>query len=288
MATGYRNVDHNGDITMSSTNGDTAATVAAGRSVRVNGLSLYYEEHGAGDPLIVLHGGIGGPEMFGPNLPLLAAARRVIAVHLQGHGRTADIDRPLRYELMADDIAALLAHLEILSADLLGYSLGAGVALHTAMRHPEMVRKLVAISRPCKRDGWYSEVRASFDQMGPETGRFMSQSPLSQLYPTVDWPTLFAKIGDLERQEYDWSAQVAQLRMPVLLMFADADAVRLSHILEFYELLGGGQRDGRLDGSGRSVNRLAILPGCTHYDILATSAVAQAALPFLEASIRSS
>lgn len=268
---------------MSITNGDTATTGATGRYVPVNGLSLYYEEHGAGDPLIVLHGGVGGHEMFGPNLPVLAASRRVIAVHLQGHGRTADIDRPLRYEFMADDIAALLAHLGITKADLLGYSLGAGVALQTAMRHPAMVRKLVAISRPCTRAGWYPEVRASFDQMGPETGRFMSQSPLSQLYPTVDWPTLFAKLGDLERQDYDWSAQVAQLTLPVLLMFADADAVRLSHIMEFYGLLGGGKQDAGLDGSARPVARLAILPGCTHYDILYTPAVAQAATPFLEA-----
>jgi pimeloyl-ACP methyl ester carboxylesterase len=115
-------------ITMSSTDGDTATTGATGRYVPVNGLCLYYEEHGAGDPLIVLHGGVGGPEMFGLNLPLLAAARRVIAVHLQGHGRTVDIDRPLCYELMADDIAALLAHPGIPTADLLGYSFGAGVA----------------------------------------------------------------------------------------------------------------------------------------------------------------
>jgi pimeloyl-ACP methyl ester carboxylesterase len=273
------------EITMNNTNGDAATTSATGRYVPVNGLALYYEEHGAGEPLIVLHGGVGAHEMFGPNLPVLAAARRVIAVHLQGHGRTADIDRPLRYEFMADDIAAMLTHLGIPTADLLGYSLGAGVALQTAIRHPARVRKLIALSRPCQRDGWYPEVRASFDQMGPETGRFMSQSPLSQLYPSVDWPTLFAKLGDLERQDYDWSAQVAQLTMPVLLMFADADSVRPSHILEFYGLLGGGQRDAGLDGSGRSVNRLAILPGCTHYDILSSAAVAQAVTPFLEAPI---
>lgn len=272
---------------MSRTTGDDAITGATGRYVLVNGLSLYYEEHGAGDgdPLIVLHGGVGGPEMFGPNLPLLAAARRVIAVHLQGHGRTADIERPLRYDLMAEDIAALLAHLGISTSDLLGYSFGAGVALQTAIRHPAVVRKLVAISRPYARAGWYPEVQASFDQMGPETGRFMSQSPLGQLYPTVDWPALFAKLGDLERQNYDWSAQVAGLSMPVMLMFADADAVRLSHIMDFYGLLGGGQRDAGLDGSARSVHRLAILPGCTHYDILATTAVAQVALPFLEAPL---
>jgi pimeloyl-ACP methyl ester carboxylesterase len=246
-------------------------------------MSMYYEEHGVGEPLILLHGGVGAHEMFGPNLPRLAASHRVIAVHLQGHGRTADIDRPLRYELLADDIAALLAHLCIARADLLGYSFGAGVALQTAIRHPALVRKLVAVSRAYKRDGWYPEVRATFDQMGLETGRFTRQSPLSPLYPGVDWPALFAKIGDLERVEYNWTEQVAQLTLPVLL-FADADAVRLEHILEFYRLLGGGQRDAGLDGSGRSPNRLAILPGCTHYDILATAAVAQLALSFLDST----
>jgi pimeloyl-ACP methyl ester carboxylesterase len=246
---------------------------------------MYYEEHGAGEPLILLHGGVGAHEMFGPNLPLLAASHRVLAVHLQGHGRTGDIDRPLRYELMADDIAALLAYLGIARVDLLGYSFGAGVALQTAIRHPALVRKLVAVSRAYKRDGWYPEVRANFDQMGPEAGRFMSQSPLSQLYPGVDWPTLFAKIGDLERQGYDWTEQVAQLTLPVLLMFADADSVRIEHILEFYRLLGGGQRDAGLDGSRRSPNGLAVLPGRTHYDILATAAVARLALPFLAAPL---
>jgi pimeloyl-ACP methyl ester carboxylesterase len=262
-----------------------ASHKATGKYAAVHGLQLYYEEHGTGDPLIVLHGGVGGPEMFGPNLPALASIRRVIAVHLQGHGRTADIDRPLRYEHMADDIAALLTHLGIPRADLLGYSLGAGVALQTAVRHPERVRKLVVVSRPCAREGWYPEVRASFDQMGPETGRFMSQSPLSQIYPNVDWPTLFAKIGDLERQNYDWSAQVAALTAPALLVFADADAVRTEHIMEFYALLGGGKRDAGLDGSARPTAQLAILPGCTHYTILATPLVATLATPFLEAPI---
>ena len=271
---------------MSVINGDHATTGTMGRYAHVNGLTLYYEEHGAGDPLVILHGGVGAHEMFGPNLPMLAASRRVIAVHLQGHGRTADIDRPLRYELMADDIATLLSHLGITEVDLLGYSLGAGVALQTAIRHPAVVRKLVAVSRPCKRDGWYPEVRASFDQMGPETGRFMSQSPLSQLYPNVDWPTLFAKLGDLERQDYDWSAQVAQLTLPVMLVFADADSVRLSHIMDFYGLLGGGKRDAGLDGSARPTTQLAILPGCTHYDILSTPAVARVVTPFLATAMQ--
>ena len=123
----------------------------------MNGLNLYYEIHGAGEPLILLHGGVGAIEMFGEVLPSLAQNRQVIAVDLQAHGRTADIDRPLSFELMAGDIAALIKHLGIEDADVMGYSLGGGVALRTAIQHPEVVRKLVLVSTPFKRDGWYPE-----------------------------------------------------------------------------------------------------------------------------------
>src|SRR5438132_13335238 len=126
----------------------------------VNGLNMYYEIHGSGEPLILLHGGVGAIEMFGEVLPLLAEGRQVIAVDLQAHGRTADIDRPLSYEQMADDIAALIKHLGFAKADVMGYSLGGGVALQTALRHPEVVRKLVVVSTPVRRDGWYPEILA--------------------------------------------------------------------------------------------------------------------------------
>lgn len=134
----------------------------------VNDLEIYYEILGTGKPLILLHGGVGAIEMFGEVLPLLAEGRQVIAFDLQAHGRTADIDRPLSYELMADDIAALIKHLQIERADVMGYSLGGGVALQTAIRHPEVVRKLVVVSTPFKRDGWYPEVLAGMGQMGPD------------------------------------------------------------------------------------------------------------------------
>jgi pimeloyl-ACP methyl ester carboxylesterase len=130
-----------------------------GAYAEVNGLSLYYEVHGEGEPLILLHGGVGAIEMFGEVLPLLARGRRVIGVDLQAHGRTADIDRPMTYEAMADDMAALIEHLGVGEADVMGYSLGGGVALQTAIRHPEAVRKAVLVSTPFKRDGWYPEVR---------------------------------------------------------------------------------------------------------------------------------
>jgi pimeloyl-ACP methyl ester carboxylesterase len=267
----------------------TAITMSAqsqGHYAAVNGLKLYYELHGPAQatatPLVLLHGGVGGIAMFGPNLPAFAKGRRVIAVELQGHGRTEDIDRPLRHELMADDIAALLSHLKVNSADVLGYSLGAGVALQTAFRHPKLVRKLVIVSRPMKRTGFYPEVIAAFDQMGPHTGAQMKQSPLSTMYPKVNWPTLFAKIGDMARQNYDWSADVARITAPTMLVFADADAITPSHIMEFWGLLGGGKRDAGLDGSGRPSARLAIVPGTTHYNLLATDIVAALVTPFLD------
>lgn len=249
----------------------------------VNGLQLYYEVRGTGDPLVLLHGGVAGIVMFGPNLQELSRDRRLVAVELQGHGRTRDIDRPLSYEVMADDVAALLGHLDIARADVMGLSLGAGVALQMAFRHARLVRKLVVVSAPCRRDGWYPEVRARFDRMDAAAAGPMRQSPLAQLYPDIDWGRLFAKIGDLQRREYDWSAQVQALEVPTMLVFAEADAVRAAHIVEFFGLLGGGHRDAGLDGEGRPVAQLAVLPGLTHYQIGSDPALAAAALPFLRA-----
>ncbi len=249
----------------------------------VNGLSMYYEIHGAGKPLILLHGGVGGIDMFGPNLPALGKNRQVIAVDFQGHGHTADIDRPLRYEFMADDIAALMRYLGIEKADVMGNSLGAGIALQLAIRHPELVRKLVLVSTPFRQDGWYPEIQAAFAQMGPQAAQGIKSSPLATLYPNVDWDVLFTKIGDLETREYDYSKEVAALPMPTLLVFADADSIRPSHIVEFYGLLGGGQRDAGLDGSGRSINQLAIIPSVTHYTIDSSPTLTTTVIPFLDA-----
>jgi pimeloyl-ACP methyl ester carboxylesterase len=251
----------------------------------VNGLNLYYEIRGTGEPLILLHGGVVGITMFGPNLTALAEKRRVIAVELQGHGHTADIDRPLSYEAMADDIAAFIKHLKIDRADVMGYSLGGGVALQTAIRHPELVRKLVVVSAPFRRDGFYPEVLATMAQMGPAAAESMKQSPLSQLYPSVNWARLFTKLGDLLRKDYDWSKEVAAIQSPIMIVFADADALRPAHIIEFFGLLGGGHKDAGFDGSGRPVAQLAILPGLTHYTISSSLALATTVTPFLDASM---
>jgi pimeloyl-ACP methyl ester carboxylesterase len=253
----------------------------------VNGLFLYHELHGSGEPLVLLHGGVGTIEMFGPVLPALTEHRKVVAVDLQAHGRTADIDRPLRFEAMADDIAALIRHLGFKDADLMGYSLGGGVALRTAIQHPDLVRRLVLVSTPCKRQGWYAEVLAGMAQMGPQVAEPMKQTPMyahySRVAPRVeDWPVLLTKLGELLQREYDWSAEVAGMKAVTMLVVGDADSVRTAHAVEFFELLGGGQRDAGWDGSGRPTAQLAIMPGFTHYDIFSSRQLAATVTPFID------
>lgn len=254
----------------------------------VNGISLFYEEHGSGQPLILLHGGLGMGEMYAPILPLLAKDRRVITVDLQAHGHTADVDRPLRHETLADDIAGLIGHLGLAQADVMGYSFGGATALRTAIQHPDLVRRLVLVSVASRRDGWYPESLAGMDQMGSQLAEMLKGSPMYQIYAQVaprvqDWPVLLDKTGDLLRRDFDWSADIARITAPVMLVYADADAVRPAHIVEFYARLGGGLRDANWDGSARSVARLAILPGHTHYDLFASPDLAAAVIPFLDA-----
>jgi pimeloyl-ACP methyl ester carboxylesterase len=270
------------------TNGDDAHAPGAGNYAEVNGLNMYYEIHGSGEPLILLHGGVGAIEMFGEVLPLLAEGRRVVAVDLQAHGRTADVDRPLSYEKMADDIAALIGHLDLEKADVMGYSLGGGVALQTAIRHPGVVRKVVLVSTPFKRDGWYPEILAGMGQMGPEAAEPMKQTPMYRLYAAVaprpeDWPVLLTKLGRLLEQDYDWSEGVSAIEAPTMILVGDADSVRTAHAVEFFELFGGGKADAGWDGSERPNAQLAILPATTHYDIFSSPALASAVTPFLDA-----
>jgi pimeloyl-ACP methyl ester carboxylesterase len=254
----------------------------------VNGLSLYYEVHGAGAALILLHGGLGSTDMFGPIMPVLSQHRQVIAVDLQAHGRTADIDRPLSCEAMGDDIAAFIKQLGIEKPDVAGYSLGAGTALRTTIQHPDVVRKLVVVSTPFKRDGWYPEVLTAMDHFTAAAAEQLKPSPLYQHYARIapepaHWPVLLGKIGDLLRHDYDWSNDVAAIKAPTLIVFADADAVRTAHVVAFFELLGGGKKDAGWNGSGMSNARLAILPGLTHYNIAASPTLAPTVTPFLDA-----
>ena len=230
----------------------------------VNGLNLYYEMHGNGEPLFLLPGGFMTVEAMGEIVPQLAATRRVIGVELQGHGHTADTERPLRFELMADDIAALIRHLGLERVDIFGYSLGGAVGLQTAIRHPEMVRKLALASTAFKRENWYSEVLVGMASISVET---FAGTPIHETYLKTSpkpeaWPTFVVQMRQLLSEDYDWTEGVAALKTPTLIIVGDADSLRLSQVVEFFSLLGGGKADGDLVGLPPA--QLAILPSTTH------------------------
>lgn len=254
---------------------------------RVNGIELGYQEFGQGKPVVLLHGGFGSVEMFGPNIQLLAKGHRVIGVDLQSHGRSPAANRPMSFEAMADDIAALIKELGLERAAAIGFSLGGGVALRTAIQHPEVVERVVLVSTVFKNTGWYPEMTAGMKSMGPETAEPLKQSPMYEAYKQVapkveDWPILVEQVTSLLKLDYDWSAEVPKLSMPVMLMVGDADGLPPSHAVEFFKLLGGGLRDAGWDRSGMTHHRLAILPGATHYDINVLPALSAAAIPFLD------
>ncbi|MEV6303542.1 alpha/beta hydrolase [Actinoplanes sp. NPDC051861] len=259
-----------------------------GRYADVNGINLYYEIHGEGSPLILLHGGLGSGEMFAAVLPQFAAEHRVYLVDLQGHGRTADIDRPLEIPLMADDVAALIGHLGLDRPDVVGFSLGGGVALQVAIRHPEKVGRLVSASAGIRRGATYAEILEQQGQVTGAAAEFMKDTPMYELYARVaprpgDFPRLLDKIGAAMAQDFDFTEQVRGLRVPTLIMAADADMCPPSHFVEVFALLGGGQRDGGWMGEGRpgGGHALAILPGLTHYNLVDSPLFATTALSFL-------
>src|ERR687893_2172040 len=225
-----------------------------GNYAEVNGLNMYYEIHGAGEPLVVLHGAYMTVDAMGEVVPALAETRQVIAVELQGHGRTADIDRPLAYELMADDIAALLRHLVIEKADVFGYSMGGGVALQVTIRHPEVVRKLVVASASYTSEGMHPELLEMIPTLTPEA---FAGSPIEEAYlrtaPNAeDFPTLVSKLKQLDMEPFAWAPEDIQgIAAPTLLVIGDSDAIRLEHAVEMFRLLGGGVM-GDLAGLPRS------------------------------------
>jgi len=275
---------------MTMTSDWTTQTKGTGKYAEVNGINLYYETHGTGRPLILLHGGLGSGEMFGPVLPMLAERHQVVAVDLQGHGRTADIERPIDVRLMAGDIAALIDHLGLDTPDVVGYSLGGGVALQTAAQYPAKVRRLVMVSANLRPDAIYAEMRAQQGQVNAAAADFMKETPMYQLYQRVaprpeDFPRLLTKIGESMSKDFDFTEEVRGLQMPTLVMAADGDMAPPSHYVEVFKLLDGGLRDGGWMGEGRPKggHALAILPGLTHYNIFSSPLFAAATLAFLEA-----
>jgi pimeloyl-ACP methyl ester carboxylesterase len=267
----------------------TTEVKSSGQYADVNGIKLYYETHGEGPPMILLHGGLGSGEMFGPILPQLAERHQVITPDLQGHGRTADIDRPIDLRLMAGDIAALIDHLRLDKPDLVGYSLGGGVALHTAAQYPVKVRRLVAASANIRPDAIYPEMRVQQGQVNAAAAEFMKDTPMYQLYQRVaprpeDFPRLLTKIGASMSKDFDFADEVRGLKVPTLIVAADADMAPPSHYVEVFKLLDGGLRDGGWMGEGRPKggHALAILPSLTHYNIGSSPLFAAVILAFLD------
>jgi pimeloyl-ACP methyl ester carboxylesterase len=246
----------------------------------VNGMEIYWESHGAGGtPLVLVHPGFGVASSFGELAAQLSVRRQVIAVELQAHGHTRDIDRPFSYQAFGDDIAGVLAHLGIDRADLLGYSLGGGVCLRAVIQHPERVRRVVLVSTPYRSDGWFSDVRDQMALVGPGIVDQLTQSPVYAAWVAVApdvgaFPSLVTKTGDLVREAYDWTDEVSRLRVPTMLVYGDADSMPPAHCAEFFALLGGGLRDAGWDGAPPTPMRLAILPGRTHYDVAAAPELA--------------
>jgi pimeloyl-ACP methyl ester carboxylesterase len=234
----------------------------------VNGLEMYYEIHGSGQPLVVLHGAFMTIELMGKLIPELARSRQVIAVELQGHGHTADIDRPLTYEWLADDSAALLRHLGIGNADVYGYSLGGGTALQVALRHPELVRKLVVVSASFTSEGMYPEVLAAIEHITPE---LFDGTPWREAYDRAApnpgaFPALVDKMKQLDMMPFAWPADaVRAIAAPTLIVIGDSDGTRLEHAVEMFRLLGGGVFG---DLAGLPSSQLAVLPGTSHVGML--------------------
>ncbi len=252
----------------------------------VNGVNYYYAVYGTGEPLLLLHGGFGQIEMFGPNLTQLAQSRQVIGIDLQGHGRTSLGDREISLVDMGNDMAGVLKKLGYDKVDVLGYSMGGGVAFQFAAQHPEMVRRLALVSTPFSQDGFYPEMLPQQAALGAAMAEQMKQTPMYKSYVAIaphpeEFPKLLDRMGAYMRKPYDWSSDVKNLTMPVMLIYGDSDMFRPEHIVKFYQLLGGGLKDAGWQREHISQNRLAILPNLTHYEMGLAPQLVNTALPFL-------
>jgi pimeloyl-ACP methyl ester carboxylesterase len=274
-----------GDTATKSEISSPLAPAKAGH-VEANGVNYYYEIHGKGEPLLLLHGGLGSIDMFGPILPIFTKDRQVIGVDLHGHGRTELGERKISLVDIGDDLQVVLAELGYEQVDVLGYSFGGGAALRLAVQHPQSVRRLVVASAPFAQDGFFPEMLPQQASVGAEMADAMKETPMYQSYAAVaphpeEFPQLLDRMGELMRQPYNWSEDVKNLKMPVMLVYGDSDMIRPEHIVEFYQLLGGGLKDAGWMRENMSQNRLAILPDLTHYEAFMAPQLAHTVLPFL-------
>lgn len=272
----------------SAASASSAAPAPKSGYVLANGIKYYYEIHGTGEPMLLLHGGLGSIEMFEPGLPAFAKQRQVIAVDLHGHGRTELGDRAISYQDMGDDLALILEKRGYTQVDVVGYSMGGGVALRLAVQHPSLVRRLVLVSAVYSTDGFYPEMLPQQAAVSAEIVETMKPTPIYQSYMKVaprpeDFPRLLDRMGEWMRKTYDWSEDVKKLSMPVMLVWGDSDMMRPEHMVKFYQLLGGGLRDAGWQREHMSKNRLAILPNVTHYDMWLAPALPPTVLSFLNA-----
>ena len=254
--------------------------------VTANGVDYWFEIRGTGEPLLLLHGGLFTTELFGPVLTKLAENRRVIGVHLQGHGRTALGARKINLVDIGRDLGVVVQKLGLRQIDVMGYSFGGGAAFQLAAQYPALVRRLVLVSTPYAQSGFYPEMLPQQAAVGAAMADAMKETPMYKAYVAVaprpqDFPRLLDAMGEYMRQPYDWSGTVKQLTMPVMLVYGDADMFRPEHIVSFYHLLGGGLKDAGWMRENMPKNRLAILPDLTHYEIGAAPILATTVLPFL-------
>jgi len=234
----------------------------------VNGLKMYYEVYGKGKPIVLLHGSFMTiPLNWSHIIPLMAKDRKVIVTEMQGHGRTRDISRELSFEAMADDVSGLLKHLKIDSADILGYSMGGGIAFQVAVRHPEQVRRLVILSGVYKHDGWWAEAEAHFATFNADMfkGTVLYKQYDSLGNDPAHFPEFVKKVASIDLKPYDWSKEVKNIQAPIFMAIGDADGVRYEHALELFRAKGGGKM-GEFHGLPKS--RLAIIPGTTHIGMM--------------------